>query len=225
MSTLNSQTELLHSLVFAGEKPPAKLLVEAGLDIELLTQTVGALKPNMDYLRGYKPLTSFYQRTYVAGKYPPFEAWIDEFADAKRFPHCIQLLDTTFIGGGSWDWFPLIPSEKLRYPGEYNTLYREDHQRWGGLRVFLTRKGKWIVWTSLPVSVFRVVADAEAAVETIKELTPPDVRLRLRHYSPALEMTEKLIDFFGESIQDKSNDVSSEVDLLAEISKPLERFA
>ena len=232
MSTLNSQSDLLRSIVFEDKKPSRALLVEAGIDIELLEDVVAQLKPNMDYMRGYRPIESWFTQagdgifSRSGTHYLPYPAWLEESGLAGEHPHCISVFEATMRGDVGSDWLPLIPTERDRYEGERHACGPNTYLRYARLRVLLTRKGKWIVWANYPTSVFRIAADPASALALIQELTPSDLRLSTGFYSsPAFEILSRLLTFFRESIEAKQKDVTSEEQQLGKINKTLHRFS
>jgi hypothetical protein len=213
MSTLNSrdETELellrafLRAFVFQGTLPSIELIIKTGIDRELLVTCVDELRPLMDYLRGYKSLDSWFTQTSLV----PYRTWLEEAGLADQYPHCISVLDAGMKSDFGENWLPLHPSEQGRYPGE--------EKRFARVKVWLTRKGEWIVWANHPTSDFRFVQSAEAALETIEALTPAsislcDLRGTLR--SPALCMFADLRDLLRVSIEQKGQAVQRDKDAL-----------
>ena len=236
MSTLNSLTGDIHGIVFNNKKPSVETIIELGFDVEILENMITSLKPSMDYMRGYKSLTELFEvKDRTTYRFIPFAAWLEEFGEAKKYPHCIEIFHATMWGGGHSDWFPLIPSEVGKYKGEHQPRYTESAQRWAGQKVFLTRKGRWIIWTSYPTSVFRVVDTPRAALDMLAGLTPTGITMRNwttggagisqgKIISPALFMAGTLSEFFRTSIADKAKDVADETTLLEVIAKPFNTF-
>lgn len=239
MSTLNSHSDAIRSMLFKGEKIPESSVIDAGLDVELLRSLVSGLKSRMDYLRGYKSLDSFYENNKQApgGRYQPFSTWLAESGLSGQYPQCLQLFRVTMQGTPCFQWFPLISSEKGRYEGEYDEQYHDYVQRYATQRVFLTRKGEWIVWASWPVSDFRVAEDLDSALQALRELTPqavvsvkaacmkPGSLGWSEVSSPSLHMARQLMGIFRTSITEKTRQVEDDAILLERLRKPFDRFA
>jgi hypothetical protein len=204
MSPLSSR-ELLRAFVIDGALPTIDTIIQEELDVELLEALVSKLKPNMDYLRGYKSLDSWFTQTALI----PNRTWLEEAGLTDRYLYCINVLDTGMKDHNGENWLPLAPSEEGRYPGE--------EKRYARLGAWLTRKSEWIVWTNHPTSTFRVVGSVKAAIGTVKELTPEGVILtdaRGMLLSPALCAFAELQEFLRASIARKRQAVLQDKDVL-----------
>lgn len=253
MSTLISHDEddykaLVRHLTHSDKGISYATTVAAGLDTELLQETVDALKPYMDNLRGYKTLDWWFTEDAdtIRRDWPRlnlFPTWFEESGLKGRFSQVLFVLNAKLhIDGKSWggDLGPLIPSEKNRYEGEYNSRYYENAQRITRLRVFMTRKGKWIIWVSWPVSVFRIADDLDGCLRALDELMPVGATLTAiaqpgashnalyrfldghadsSHYSVALGIRLSLIELFRSSIELKRAGIKTEESALGDLDK------
>jgi hypothetical protein len=235
MSSLTSLTRTIHAVVFEEKKPSKDVIVDLGFDIEILENIVTQLKPAMDYMRGYRSLQDLFDDEFLrkAGRLVPYKMWLEEFGEVEKHTQCVELFGARMWGNGNNEWFPLIPSEQGKYEREHQPYYSTNAQRWAGQKVFLTRKGKWIIWASYPASVFRVVDTPRAALDMLQGLTPTGVVMHSRSVwpsfgavtSPALQMAGVLTNFFRESIAEKEKNVEAEKDLLKETTAPFDTFS
>jgi hypothetical protein len=59
MSTLNNPREILTDVLIRRQKVQPAVAAETGLDLELLQAVLEQLKPRLDYMRGFKPWSSW----------------------------------------------------------------------------------------------------------------------------------------------------------------------
>lgn len=175
MSTLNRTSSMLDSMIFEGRKPTAEdIAAERGLPEKILKQTLEDINRHLDYMRGFKPLASWFddraERLTIG---IPLVEWYEESGLAEKNLHCICVASIK-VGSGS---APLIPSEQGRYKRERCSNLRDGTQRVTWLRVFLTRKLDWIVWMSWPVSVFRLADSMNSMLALVEELRPAEMPL------------------------------------------------
>jgi len=169
----------------------------------------------MDYLRGYRPLDSWFTQTV----HIPYGTWLEEADLAGRYAQCIYLLCAGMQRGTGDNWLPLTAPEQERYPRE--------NKRFAELRAFLTRKGEWVVWANYPESKFCIVESVEDAMDAIKDLTPAGIRLcdgRGLLQSPALRMLTELRNLVRESIEQKRRDILRDEKLVDGLNASLKRF-
>jgi hypothetical protein len=232
MSTLDADTVkyFIHQGITLPEKDIAAV---DGLPMELLEETLREFHHHRDTLRGYCALDKWFlsfppTAPKKRGVYhPPWHPYYPMFKESELegvYTHVLLVADLWMYplsGGGPW--FPLIDEEKDCYPGEYDPNKLDNSQRHGRLRVYLTRKQKWIVWASWPSSQFLESIDTQHALEAIDELTPEGVTLQESHavegsnlqekipvVSPALSITRGILISFEESFKLKRRDAEAE---------------
>jgi hypothetical protein len=166
MSSLNSPdlTDIVRTVAFGG-KLRASDLRATGVDVEHLSETFKIIKPELNFFSGqlFVPLAKSFEPVYDG---QPWDDWIKVFDRTDKFDQVVML---AFVH--LWQRRVKNPASMTRNPTSPAML-----------RIYLSKRGEWIVWTNYPESRFEICRSPERAMEIAAEVLGEDDHFHHERY-------------------------------------------
>lgn len=224
MSSLISpdSVEMLRKVTLGGRLRAADIHA-VGLDVDLLVTVFNTVKPELNFIgkQSFEPLMKSFAHTYDG---TPWADWIKEFADAAKFSQVVMLA------------FVEVGRRRVANPEGWSVPTSSAK-----VRIYLTRRGEWILWTNYPENRFEVVKRPEKLIElaygvlreddyfensrNMGDAWPRPRQASTRRQSVteplgslALEIAAELQRFYAEHVSERTRRLEESQDRLALIS-------